>query len=220
MTDSRLTQLQLQVLELLAEIEPPWCLSGGAALAAVYTKHRTTRDLDLFWRNQKELGTLTATVVQTLEDAGLEVEKLHTGRAFQRLRIAGESESLVVDLIADPVASIEPPTTVRLGRVELRVDSAHEILVNKLCTLIERAELRDLDDVRVLLESGGDLERALADAPRKDGGFSPLTLAWLLGKLPIEAMARQEGRDVEDTQRLLRFRDQLIETVKESSRPE
>jgi hypothetical protein len=41
------------------------------------------------------------------------------------------------------------------------------------CRVCAALELRDLEDVRALLESGGDLERALADAPLKDGGFSP-----------------------------------------------
>jgi hypothetical protein len=28
-----------------------WTLSGGGALAGVHTQHRTTRDLDLFYRD-------------------------------------------------------------------------------------------------------------------------------------------------------------------------
>jgi hypothetical protein len=60
------------------------------------------------------------------------------------------------------------------------VDNRHEILASKLATLLERSETRDLADVKALLDAGGDLESALRDAPMKDAGFSPLTLAWVL----------------------------------------
>jgi hypothetical protein len=95
----------------------------------------------------------------------------------------------------------------------LRIDSAHEILVNKLCALLHRSELRDLLDVEALLEHGGDLERALADAPRKDGGFSPLTLVWVVRELPIEAMTRASGLSAGDAGRASAFPDELVERI-------
>jgi len=42
--------LQERVLRLLADVEPRWTLTGGAALAGFHTQHRATRDLDLFFR--------------------------------------------------------------------------------------------------------------------------------------------------------------------------
>lgn len=210
----------MRVLALLAGIEPSWCLTGGAALAGVHTRHRSTRDLDLFWRNRSDLKGLTPAVIEAIEESGLEVEKLHSSRTFQRLRVCSGEESLVVDLVADAVPAIDPPAEACLEGIAFAIDSAHDILVNKLCTLIERAELRDLDDVRALLDSGGNLQQALADAPRKDGGFSPLTLAWLLKELPIESMARQEGRSAEETERLQRFRSHFIDLLATATRPE
>jgi len=41
-------------------------------------------------------------------------------------------------------------------------------------TLLERSEIRDLADVKALLDAGGDLDAALRDAPTKDAGFSPV----------------------------------------------
>jgi hypothetical protein len=55
----RLSNLQERVLVALAGIEPPWTLSGGAALAGFHTAHRETRDLDLFWQRSRELGDRT-----------------------------------------------------------------------------------------------------------------------------------------------------------------
>ena len=84
----------------------------------------------------------------------------------------------------------------------IHVDTPHEILINKLCALLSRGETRDLVDVDALLTAGGDLERALADASRKDGGFSALTLAWVLQSLDTAADAELES-----------LRDALIERL-------
>lgn len=46
MSIGKLSTLQERVLRLLADVEPPWTLTGGAALAGFHTHHRTTRDLD------------------------------------------------------------------------------------------------------------------------------------------------------------------------------
>ena len=68
-------------------------------------------------------------------------------------------DSVVVDLVADPVAAIEPPAEASHEGRRLRLDSAHEILVNKLCAILQRSELRDLLDIGALLDLGGDLGR-------------------------------------------------------------
>jgi len=90
------------------------------------------------------------------------------------------------------------------------VDTLHEILVNKLCVFLSRVELRDLRDVQELLRRGGDLERALADAPRKDSGFSPLMLAWLLREFPIRTLAKVDDYPEPECTDLERFRDDLV----------
>ncbi|MAE69240.1 MAG: hypothetical protein CME06_02095 [Gemmatimonadetes bacterium] len=77
-----------------------------------------------------------------------------------------------------------------------------------------------LIDVRELLARGGDLLRALGDAPRKDGGFLPLTLVWLLGQLSIEAIGKAEGLTPDETRGLERFRDRLVETLSELTLPD
>ncbi len=98
-------------------------------------------------------------------------------------------------------------------------DSRHEILVNKLCTLLGRAEVRDLQDLRSLLEAGEDLAQGLKDAPRKDGGFSPPTLAWVLRSFPVEVVAQNSGWAHEKAVELARFRDELVDRLVALSAP-
>jgi len=220
MPPSTLSPLQVRVLEILAPLRPRWTLTGGGALAGFYLGHRTTRDLDLFWRGEARLGTLRGDVALRLADAGLPATAVHGSDTFQRLRIDDGTEVLVIDLVAEPVPPLEPPREFTVGSERIHVDTEHEMLVNKLCALLSRAELRDLIDTRALLDGGGDLTRALLDAPRKDTGFSPLTLAWLVRDLPIEAMAAAESLEPHRLADLLAFRGQFVERLLRLSKPE
>lgn len=70
MSIGKLSTLQERVLRLLADIEPRWTLTGGAALAGFHTHHRATRDLNLFFRPQAALGTVIGAVREHLERGG------------------------------------------------------------------------------------------------------------------------------------------------------
>ena len=62
------------------------------------------------------------------------------------------ADSVLVDLVADPVPIAVAPQAIRLGGATIWVDTAHQLLVNKLCALLSRSELRDL--FRFLTELG------------------------------------------------------------------
>lgn len=213
----KLDALQLRVLESLAGVEPRFVLSGGAALAGVHLGHRTTRDLDLFWRLREELDDLPGIVEQRLTNSGLSVTTLQRTPAFVRLRIADGLQIVLLDLISEPMDAVDSAEPHRLAGKEILVDSARSILAEKLCALLERSELRDLVDVEALVSSGQNLEIAIADAPKRDRGFSPLTLAWVLRDLDVAAMARTSGLTA-DAARLESFREKLIETLVDPNR--
>jgi hypothetical protein len=81
-SSGRLNPLQIRVLDALAEVEPRFVLSGGGALAGVHLGHRTTRDLDLFWRNASELGSLPELTQRELTSRGLSVKRLQRGESL------------------------------------------------------------------------------------------------------------------------------------------
>lgn len=204
-----LSDLQSRVLATLAGIEPPWTLTGGAALVGFHLGHRTTRDLDLFWHRHDSIAEVTREVVARLRANGFEVAQIRTTDTFCVLQVTHERESVVVDLVAEPVAWIEPPREIEHRGVTILVDTAHEILVNKLCALLHRSELRDLIDIKALISAGADLSRALLEAPLKDGGFSGLTLGWTLSSWKIADAARAAGLESRAAE-LEHFRDELL----------
>lgn len=220
MSGDKLTPLQWRILEVLAGVQPGWTLTGGGALAGVHLKHRVTKDLDLFWHGQDRLGDLPRWVRDRLLTSGLEVTVLQSGDTFSQLRVTDGAGVCIVDLVADPIPPIEAPQQLTLQGGTITVDTPQEILVNKLCALLGRAELRDLVDVQALLASGADLKSALADAPRKDAGFSPLTLAWVLRDIRPKALGRLAGLSEEEAKDLEGFKDRLVLKLLEAGAPE
>jgi Nucleotidyl transferase AbiEii toxin, Type IV TA system len=204
---SRLGPLQHRVLQELAGMQPAWTLFGAGALIGFYLGHRESRDLDLAFRPLLELGEIPREIEARLRRAGLEVDHLQRAVSFARFRVRHGDETIELDLVADPTPPLEPPIEPVAG---IHVETRRTLLAQKLCALLSRTELRDLEDVGALLDAGEDLERGLRDAVTLDGGFSPPTLAWLLQSFPL-GRAGDEGRD---QQRLESIREQLVAAIR------
>ena len=216
----RLSDLQTRILQLLAGVEPKWTLSGGGALAGFHLCHRTTRDLDLFWHGAVGLGPQVEDCIGRLRDAGLAVDVLQRSRSFVRLSATDGQERTVLDLVAEPVAVVEAPVPMPVGEATVLVDTADEILVNQLGALLNRAEARDLLDLQLLLAQDADLARAMQGAAQKDGGFSPLTLGWMLASFPVGRQASAAGMDEATGAELDRFRLELARRVAALAAPD
>jgi predicted nucleotidyltransferase component of viral defense system len=184
-----LSAFQRELLEAFFRRAPAFYLTGGAALAGFYLGHRRTEDLDLF-TTEDALESGERALQEAADELGSSVERLQTAPDFRRRLVRRSHESLVVDLVRER-ATAGQRTKVQRGIV--RLDSAEEILANKLCALLSRAELRDLVDVMALEKEGLRIEESLPDAMRKDGGLTPAQLAWVLSELRIGDDARIPG---------------------------
>jgi hypothetical protein len=207
-----LDRLQKRVLVILAGFKPPFILGGGGALA-IYFDHRQTRDLDLFWEEIDVLGGLPALIQQRLREGGVSTSVVQESSAFVRLRAFDDTSAINIDLVADPTERLERPVVVAIGDSEIAAESARDLLVNKLCALLGRSELRDLFDIGVLISHGVSLDEAIDSAPRKDGGFSPLTLAWVLQNLDVRSLSVASGFAASDVDQIEHIRDTLIKRL-------
>jgi hypothetical protein len=138
---------------------------------------------------------------------------------FAQLDVRLDAESTIIDLVADPTPIAEVARPMSIGDATILVETPHQLLVNKLCALLSRSEVRDLVDIRVLVESGADLPRALQDCPGQDAGFSPMTFAWGAQNLPLRRIAAAQGWPEQEIEALEQFRQGLVERVMAAARP-
>ena len=181
MVASRLTPLQRDLLEAFFRHETRFFLTGGGALAGYYIGHRDTADLDLF-TSEDLLAEGEAALHAAASEAGASLENIQTAPDFRRRLARREAEGIVVDLVRDRAPQGSEPK-VQFGSV--RVDPPEEILANKLCALLSRAEIRDLVDVFALERAGHRAESVVVLAGQKDAGLTPAQLAWVLSQIAI-----------------------------------
>ena len=217
MSLGKLSALQVEVLAALARV-PGWVLTGGAALAGWHLAHRETRDLDLFFRGLREHEPLTiAALERALGESGVRTTPEVRSVAFVRYLLTKGAEQVVLDLVAEPVPAIEEAESHPIGDTLVHIDSAREILCNKLNALVSRSELRDLVDVKALLATGLSFEDALTHAAQKDSGFSPIVLQHVLATFPIALHMRRSGASTAEVTELERFAHDLARQAARSA---
>jgi len=189
LTASRLTSMQRDLLEAFFRRESRFFLTGGAALAGYYIGHRDTADLDLF-TTADLLAEGEVALHAAAGEVGASVESIQTAPDFRRRLVRRVTEGVVVDLVHDRAPQGPEPKR-QFGAV--RVDPPEEILANKLCALLSRAEPRDLVDVLALERAGHRAEGAIELARQKDAGLTPAQLAWVLSHITIPDDAAVPG---------------------------
>jgi Nucleotidyl transferase AbiEii toxin, Type IV TA system len=134
-------------------------------------------DLDFFAPPANDLDDAAINLREAAAACRAILETQRHARDFHRYLARREQESCLVDLVIDRAPMIVPEK-VQVGAV--RLDPLREIAANKVCTLLGRAEAKDLRDLRELLNRGFKLREAMLDAERKDAGIDAATLAFLL----------------------------------------
>lgn len=170
--------LQDQVLSLLREIDTGLYLSGGTAVSRGYLQHRYSDDLDLFANDEPEFNLWADRFIVGLGFA-LDVQVNVRDERFVRLEVpAGDGTKMKIEIINDVPSRVGVVTNhPALGRL----DSAGNILANKLTALAGRDEPKDLADVWGLCTRLDlDIEEALEDAHSKAAGLFQADIARVL----------------------------------------
>ena len=138
------------VLKAFFRRERGFFLSGGGALAGFYLGHRETHDLDLF-TVEAILDRGAIALREVADELGATLERLQTSPDFQRWLVRRGEEGIVVDLVHERVPQLHGA---KRNAGAVLVDPPEEILANKLCALLSRAEIRDLVDLMALSGPG------------------------------------------------------------------
>lgn len=169
--------LQDAVLATFARAETGFYLTGGTAASRGYLSHRFSDDLDLFVNDDPRFG-LWADRLVTVAVAADPTWRVHVGLRdvrFVRFVVSAAAVELKVELVNDVPSHVGQITT---HPVLGRLDSAENILANKLTALGDRQEPKDLADIWGFCGRRGlSIAAAIEGAQSKAAGLFPLDLA-------------------------------------------
>jgi predicted nucleotidyltransferase component of viral defense system len=137
-------------------------LTGGTALSAFYLEHRISEDLDFFSSEKVALYSLER-VLKAMECASIISYTKQFDRNLFHIELQ-DASFLKVEFTFYPLRSIEEPHTIE----GMRVDSFLDIVVNKLCAIADRLDVKDFVDLYWALKKGNlSLNRLLDLAEKK-----------------------------------------------------
>ncbi|MDX2054696.1 MAG: nucleotidyl transferase AbiEii/AbiGii toxin family protein [Polyangiaceae bacterium] len=178
---SGLSPLQMLVIAQLQARATNFFLTGGGVLVGWVLHHRETEDLDLFTDSDETMAEADRLARGVSAAIGADIESLVAAPDFKRFLLTRGNEAVKLDFVRDRA----PQLRAKVAVSGLLMDPVEEILINKLCALAGRAEVRDLVDLQCLADAGYDILKFLPEAELKDAGATPATLAWLLSTLRI-----------------------------------
>jgi len=141
----RLYPFQDQILHLIRNLETGFYLTGGTAASRGYLNHRFSDDLDFFVNDDKRFGLWTERLIHGLSlYESWDIEVLLKEERFARVEIGAGTVSMKIELVNDVPSHVG-------GIVEHgilgRLDSAENILANKITAAIDRNEPKDMADI-------------------------------------------------------------------------
>lgn len=190
-----LTALQEELLQIFAQTEESnlFYLTGGTALAAHYLKHRYSRDLDLFTKEEEVIGYMGDRIQNNLKAKSFQTKTIRKLKSFYEILVTKADLVCPVHLALDSPFRFEEPKESLWG---VRIDTLVDIATNKLLTLFARVEPRDFVDVFFLVKEVFSLNELIEKSKQKDSGFDEYYLAIAfhqakelpddISKLPVE----------------------------------
>lgn len=175
--EEKLYPLQDSVLKVIHQVETKFYLTGGTAASRGYLNHRYSDDLDFFVNDDERFELWVSRIIQALNNTW-QCTVLMNEKRFARLHIVEDEVLLKIEMINDVPAHvgeiIDHPI---LGKL----DSAKNILANKISALVGRDEPKDLVDIWAFsFLKNLSLQDAITNAQSKAAGIFPADLARML----------------------------------------
>lgn len=173
--------LQNRVLGIIRRVDTGFYLTGGTAASRGYLNHRFSDDLDFFVNDDDHFGLWVERVIQALlkaNDQDWQCQVLMKEMRFARLNLISDELQLKIEMVNDVPARVGQ---VRDDPVLGWLDTAENILANKVTALLDREEPKDLADIwGFCCQLDLSLKAAISNAESKAAGVFPADLARLL----------------------------------------
>jgi len=199
---SRLYPLQDRILARLGSIDTGFYLTGETAASRDYLHHRFSDDLGFFVNDDDRFGLWAQRVVQALVGSDeWTVAVIQQEQRFVRLTITERDVALKIEMINDVPAHAGP---LKRDPVLGLLDSAENILANKLTAVVDRREPRDLADIWGFCgRLGLSCEAALENAQSKAAGLFPADVARVLLSVTKNDWQLVRWRDAPESDRFI-----------------
>lgn len=171
--------LQDRVIQQIRQVESDFYLTGGTAASRGYLNHRYSDDLDFFVNDDDRFGLWIERIIFALnQKADWKCQVLLKEERFCRLNIIQGEVNLKLEWVNDVPARVGVPTA---HPVLGRLDTAENILANKITALMDREEPKDLADIwGFCCIMGISIQDAIKHADSKAAGVFPADLARVL----------------------------------------
>jgi predicted nucleotidyltransferase component of viral defense system len=179
---SAITPIKRDFLKSFFSREKRFFLTGGSALGLFYLQHRFSYDLDLFSSEHVDWIEFDGVMRLCAGEIDASLELLRDAPTFRRYRLLRADQTEIIDIVMDISPQIDPEKPWIEG---VQVDSLHEIMLNKITTLISRCEIKDIVDLYFLEKEGLQVETYFEEAQLKDGGLDPAMISLLLDSVTI-----------------------------------
>ena len=170
---------QDEVLQILSELDTQFYLTGGTAASRGYLNHRFSDDLDLFVNDDPNFSLWSARIIDVCAHSDRWITRvLVREERYVRASLEIAQDNLKLELVNDVPAHIGPIAT---HPILGRLDTAENILANKISALIGREEPKDLADIwGFCCKLKMPLAPAIEDANSKAAGIFPADIARIL----------------------------------------
>lgn len=168
---------QDRVIKAINQADTGFYLAGGTAASRGYLQHRFSDDLDYFVNDDNRFGLWVERIIQSLtKDWHCDV--LMKEERFARLNLVHKDVPLKIEMINDVPARVGD---IQNHPVLGRLDTAENILANKVTALLDREEPKDLADIwGFCCQKNLSLKAAITNAQSKAAGVFPADLGRVL----------------------------------------
>jgi predicted nucleotidyltransferase component of viral defense system len=175
----KLYPFQDQVLRILSAAETGFYLTGGTALSRGYLNHRFSDDLDFFVNDRREFVLWSDRIIQALRQTDQwQTQVLLREERYVRINLNTAGIDLKIECVNDVPSRVGEPW---IHPVLGRLDTAENILANKITAVLDRSAPKDLADIWGLcLNMQLSLKDALTGAHGKAAGVFEADLARVL----------------------------------------
>ncbi len=175
---ARLYPLQDRVLENIGSLDTQFYLTGGTASSRGYLHHRFSDDLDFFVNDDSHFRLWSDRIITALSAGFPTLQVLQNEERFTRLSVQDADVALKIELVNDVPSHVGSLTKHKILGL---LDSAENILANKVSAAIDRKEPKDFADIwGFCCKMGLSLTQAITGAQSKAAGIFPADLARML----------------------------------------